>query len=102
MTCKHDGSPNTTLRCEYEGGGKAAWMWRYRCTECGKATDYCLTAYEAMARARAEWWAVECSECRHVQVETRKGERGLYCYEKGYSVPTEADWSCKHADRRDT
>ena len=105
MTCRHTNASTSTLVMEYENptSDTPYKLWRCRCSSCGKQTEACLTEREAQLRGMVERWdePVTCSACRFSHVETRKGEHVLYCYERGYGIPTETDETCPKAVRRD-
>ena len=105
MTCIHNNTMASTLvtECRYATSETPYEVWRCRCVSCGKVTEPCLTEHEAQLRGMVGMWdePVTCSACRFSHVETRKGERVLYCYERGYGLPTDKDATCPKGIRRD-
>ena len=105
MICKHTNATDSTLTLTRKPPSAETTheTWFCSCSECGKATDACLTKHEAQLRGQLGWWdePVTCSVCRFSHVETRRGERVLYCYERGYGMPTDKDATCPKGIRRD-
>ena len=107
MTCKHTNGTGSTLSLDFipQSPDMPYKQWTCSCSACGRHTEPCLTEREAQLRGMVGRWAelpITCAACRFSRIETRKGERVLYCYERGYGMPTEADYNCPKAVRRDT